>query len=123
MERNDNDTFWHAVLSRDARFDGRFVFAVHHHEDLLSSIVPGRAARAAIALHFFALPEAATQPGFAPVSVCLPQQASLLDPQVVMVQRVCRLIETSLDETPSLEALSAEVGLSLFSSANAPSRM
>jgi AraC family transcriptional regulator of adaptative response/methylated-DNA-[protein]-cysteine methyltransferase len=113
MDRNDHDIFWDAVLSRDARFDGQFVFAVHTTKIFCRPSCPARRPRRD-RVSFFALPEAAAQAGFRACKRCLPQQASLLDPQVEMVQRVCRLIETSLDEMPGLETLSAEVGLSSF---------
>ncbi len=113
MERNDHDTFWDAVLSRDTRFDGRFVFAVNSTKIFCRPSCPARRPRRD-RVSFFALPEAAAQAGFRACKRCHPEQTSVIDSQVDMVQRVCRLLERNPDETLSLETLGDHVGLSSF---------
>jgi len=113
MDSDDHDTFWDAVLARDSRFDGRFVFAVHSTKIFCRPSCPARRPRRD-RVAFFPLPEAAAQAGFRACKRCLPQQASVVDPQVGMVQRVCRLLERNPDETLSLENLGNDVGLSPF---------
>jgi len=113
MDSDDHDTFWDVVLARDSRFDGRFVFAVHSTKIFCRPSCPARRPRRD-RVAFFPLPEAAAQAGFRACKRCLPQQASVVDPQVGMVQRVCRLLERNPDETLSLENLGNDVGLSPF---------
>ena len=48
---------------------------------------------------FFDLPEAAEQAGFRACLRCQPQRARVLDPQIELVQRVCRLLNSNEGET------------------------
>jgi AraC family transcriptional regulator, regulatory protein of adaptative response / methylated-DNA-[protein]-cysteine methyltransferase len=109
----EQDKFWQAVMDRDSQFDGQFVFAVSSTGIYCRPSCPARRPRRD-RVSFFALPEAASQAGFRACKRCHPQQASLIDPQVEMVQRVCRFIETNPDETMNLETLGDHVGLSSF---------
>jgi len=113
MPGDEQDEFWEAVLARDSRFDGRFVFAVHSTKIYCRPSCPARRPRRD-RVSFFPLPEAAAQAGFRACKRCLPQRASLADPQVETVRRACRLIERSLDEIMDLETLGSHLGLSSF---------
>src|SRR5712691_2854938 len=103
MLPNREDERWSAVLSRDARFDGEFVFAVSSTGVYCRPSCPSRRPRRE-RVSFFRLPEAAEQAGFRPCLRCRPRDAAR-DPQIEMVQRACRFIEEHQDEKISLELL------------------
>src|SRR6185312_5897720 len=63
---------------------------------------------------FFDLPEAAEQAGFRACLRCQPQRARVLDPQIQLVQRVCRLLNESDGEAHKLADLASETGVSVF---------
>ena len=110
---DENEEFWDAVVARDSRFDGRFVFAVQSTKIYCRpSCTSRRAKRDRVS--FFALPEAAEQAGFRACLRCHPKQATLVDPHVELIQRACRLIETQEDGTMNLETLGSSLGLSSF---------
>lgn len=113
MWTDEQEKFWNAVLAKDARFDGSFVFAVHSTKIYCRPSCPSRRPRRD-RVSFFPLPEAAEQAGFRACRRCHPKQASLVDSHVGMVQRACRLIEENQDETVSLDKLSKHLGLSSF---------
>jgi AraC family transcriptional regulator of adaptative response/methylated-DNA-[protein]-cysteine methyltransferase len=105
--------FWNAVLAKDRRFDGRFVFAVSSTRIYCRPSCPSRRPKREN-VSFFALPAAAESAGFRACRRCHPADAETKDPQAEMVQQVCRLIENSNGETVTLEALSKQVGISSF---------
>jgi AraC family transcriptional regulator of adaptative response/methylated-DNA-[protein]-cysteine methyltransferase len=107
------DQFWNAVLSKDRRFDGRFVFAVSSTGIYCRPSCPSRRPRREN-VSFFALALAAENAGFRACRRCHPGDARTTDPQVAMVQQVCRFIESSEGEPVTLEALSEQVGVSAF---------
>ncbi len=95
---------WQAVLSRDAAFDGRFVYAVHSTGIYCRPSCPSRKpARSQVG--FFPLPEVAERAGFRPCKRCRPRQTIAGSPQVEEARRICRYIEQHLDESITLEAL------------------
>ena len=105
--------FWNAVLSKDRRFDGQFVFAVNSTGIYCRPSCPSRRPKREN-VSFFALPAAAESAGFRACLRCRPADAHATDPQIKMVQQVCRLIENNDGEALTLEALSAKVGVSSF---------
>ena len=100
-------------MAKDARFDGQFVFAVSSTGVYCRPSCPSRRAHRE-RVRFFDLPEAAEQAGFRACLRCQPQRARVLDPQVELVQRVCRLLNSSEGETVKLAELAAETGMSVF---------
>lgn len=102
------DACWQAVLDRDAGSDGTFVFAVRSTGIYCRPSCPARRpARDQVV--FFPAPEPAEQAGFRACRRCRPQEAAH---HAELVERLCRYIEAHADETPDLEALSAQVDLS-----------
>jgi AraC family transcriptional regulator of adaptative response/methylated-DNA-[protein]-cysteine methyltransferase len=63
---------------------------------------------------FFDLPDAAEQAGFRACLRCEPRQTRALDPQVALVQRVCRFLDASQTETVKLADVAAHAGVSAF---------
>lgn len=110
----DNDeTLWRAVLKRDPRFDGTIFFAVRSTGIYCRPSCPARRPRREQVV-FFRIPEAAERAGFRSCRRCRPRSATITDPQVEMVRRACRYIEDHTAESPTLESLSANTGVSLY---------
>ena len=101
---------WEAVLSRDTRFDGAFVFAVRSTGIYCRPSCPSRRPRRE-QVTFFPLPEAAERAGFRSCLRCHPKDAPA-PTALKAVRRVCRLLEEHRDGPLTLQALAARVGLS-----------
>jgi AraC family transcriptional regulator of adaptative response/methylated-DNA-[protein]-cysteine methyltransferase len=113
MLPESRDEFWTAVLSKDRTYDGQFVFAVSSTHIYCRPSCPSRRPKREN-VSFFALPAAAEKAGFRACLRCHPDDVQTKDPQVEMVQRVCRLIESSEGEPVTLDSLSEQVGVSSF---------
>ena len=108
-----DDQLWQAVVAKDARFDGQFVFAVSSTGVYCRPSCPSRRAHRE-RVKFFDLPEAAEQAGFRACLRCQPQRARVLDPQIELVQRVCRLLNANESESLKLSELATQAGMSQF---------
>ena len=111
--RYDSDEAqWNAVVAKDPRADGRFVFSV-----FTTGIYcrPSCASRPALRKHvrFHATPEAAEAAGFRPCKRCRPGvgEPTLAESRSAAVSKACRLIEHS-ESAPSLALLARHVGIS-----------
>jgi AraC family transcriptional regulator, regulatory protein of adaptative response / methylated-DNA-[protein]-cysteine methyltransferase len=109
----DNEQLWQAVVAKDASFDGQFVFAVSSTGIYCRPSCPSRRAHRE-RVKFFDLPEAAEQAGFRACLRCQPRRARVLDPQMDLVQRVCRYLNSSDGETLKLAELASHAGVSVF---------
>lgn len=103
------ETAWSAIVSRDRRLDGQFVYAVRTTGVYCR---PGCGARRPRRenVEFFATPAAAAQAGYRACRRCQPNHA--LIPATAVLQRARALLDARLDSAPSLEVLAREVGLS-----------
>lgn len=108
-----DEQLWQAVVAKDARFDGQFVFAVSSTGVYCRPSCPSRRAHRE-RVSFFDLPEAAEQAGFRACLRCQPKRARVLDPQMELVQRVCRVLDSSETETGKLAELATHAGVSVF---------
>lgn len=108
-----DDRLWEAVVSKGSRFDGQFVFAVTSTKIYCRPSCPSRRPHREHVM-FFELPDAAEQAGFRACLRCEPRRARVLDPQLELVQRVCRFLDASQTETVKLADLAAHVGVSVF---------
>src|SRR4026209_2233249 len=108
-----NDQLWQAVVAKDARFDGQFVFAVSSTGVYCRPSCPSRRAHRE-RVRFFDLPEAAEQAGFRAGLPREPNRARILDPQTELVQRVCRLLDETESDSPGLAELASHAGVSVF---------
>lgn len=113
MLPDNHDEFWNAVLSKDRAFDGQFVFAVSSTGIYCRPSCPSRRPRREN-VSFFALPATAESAGFRACRRCHPGDLRTTDPQIKMVQQVCRVIEESDGDSVTLETLSEKVGVSSF---------
>lgn len=109
----NNEQLWQAVVAKDVRYDGQFVFAVSSTGVYCRPSCPSRRAHRE-RVSFFELPEAAEQAGFRACLRCQPKRARVLDPQIQLVQRVCCLLNDSDGETHKLADLASETGVSIF---------
>src|SRR2546423_626494 len=105
----DDDARWQAVLARDRRSDGRFVFAVRSTRVYCRPSCPARRPHRA-QVRFFAAPEDAERAGFRSCRRCQPRDT--VAPEVEVVQQVCRYIEDHPYGPVTLTALGAHVGVS-----------
>jgi AraC family transcriptional regulator of adaptative response/methylated-DNA-[protein]-cysteine methyltransferase len=100
---------WQQILSRDARQDGRFVFAVRTTGVYCRPSCPSRRPRRD-SVEFFASPLAAERAGYRACLRCKPTQIS---EQAKYVLRARRLLD-SADGVLTLRELSRRVGVSAF---------
>jgi len=107
---NINDV-WHAILKRDASYDGKVVYAVRSTGIYCRPSCPSRKPRRANVL-LFSLPEVAEQAGFRACRRCQPDQLEPVDPQVALARDVCRYIERHLSADLTLEDLGGRFGYS-----------
>jgi AraC family transcriptional regulator, regulatory protein of adaptative response / methylated-DNA-[protein]-cysteine methyltransferase len=107
------ENYWQAVLARDSRSNGTFVYAVRSTGIYCNPSCPSRRPQRDQVI-FFPVPEAAEQAGFRPCRRCRPEETAKPESQVELVRRACRYIEKNLDSPPSLASLSAQVHLSPY---------
>lgn len=101
---------WQAVLDKDRRLDGAFVFAVRSTGIYCRPSCPSRRPRREN-VAFFRMPEEAETAGFRSCRRCRPQEGPSAS-GAALARRVCRLIEARIDEPVRLTELAASVGLS-----------
>src|SRR5258708_7348416 len=90
---------WHAVLARDRRFDGAFVYAVRSTGIYCRPSCASRRPRRT-QVTFFPIPEAAEREGFRACRRCHPADANGGDPAVALVRKACRALDAADAETP-----------------------
>ena len=106
----NDDQQWQLVLARDSRADGKFVTAVLSTKIYCRPSCPARhPLRKNVT--FFPSPAEAERAGFRPCRRCRPNEP---DSRAEQIQRVCRYIETHLDEPLTLDELSRQANLSPF---------
>jgi AraC family transcriptional regulator of adaptative response/methylated-DNA-[protein]-cysteine methyltransferase len=101
---------WSLVLARDARADGRFVYAVRSTGVFCRPSCPSRRPRREN-VEFFDSPAQAQQAGYRACQRCSPQRRN---PQAQKIEAACRYIDENLDVTLSLTAISRHVAVSPF---------
>ena len=107
------ETYWQAVLTRDKHSDGTFVYAVRSTGIYCNPSCAARRPRREQVV-FFPQPEAAEQAGYRACRRCRPQEASVYQLQLEMVQHTCHYIDTHLEGPLTLEALGKEVSVSPY---------
>ncbi|WP_312290031.1 bifunctional transcriptional activator/DNA repair enzyme AdaA, partial [Stutzerimonas nitrititolerans] len=106
----DTERCWQALCERDARFDGRFVFAVQSTGIFCRPSCPARRPKRE-GVTFHANAEAALAAGFRPCRRCSPQGQSPAEQLDALVVAACRLIDEA-PQTPTLTQLAARIGVS-----------
>jgi AraC family transcriptional regulator of adaptative response/methylated-DNA-[protein]-cysteine methyltransferase len=107
----NKDVFWHAVESKDARFNGAFFFGVNTTGIYCKPSCAARTPKRRNVV-FFESPKTAEKQGFRACLRCKPDSVTEKDPQVEMALKVCQLIEDNLEENVSLEFLGEAIGMS-----------
>lgn len=114
-ERTTADPRWTAVLERDTRQDGRFVYAVATTGVFCRPSCPSRRPRREN-VAFFSGPEDAARAGYRACRRCAPE--SSVAPAERTVRQACAYLEAhldaGLDQPVTLETLGREVGVSPF---------
>lgn len=106
----DSNHCWQALCDRDARFDGRFVFAVHSTRIFCRPSCPARRPRRDGVSYFQHVSEAEAA-GFRPCRRCSPLGKSLAEQLDELVIAACRILDESA-EPMTLEQLASRIGLS-----------
>ena len=101
---------WSQVLARDARADGRFVYAVRSTGVFCRPSCPSRRPKQEN-VQFFDSPALAQQAGFRACRRCRPLEPNQ---QAQKIEAACRYIDQHLDVTLTLTALSRRVEISPF---------
>lgn len=104
----EHDIWWQAVLQRDAKFDGAFVYGVRSTRIFCRPTCPSRRPRREHAA-FFTNADEAIENGFRACKRCRPQHENSL--AIALVQRACRIIDNE-DGSVSLTTLSQKLGVS-----------
>jgi AraC family transcriptional regulator of adaptative response/methylated-DNA-[protein]-cysteine methyltransferase len=112
LDRLDPETAWAAVLERDARFDGRFVYAVASTGIYCRPTCPSRRPRRSN-VRFFGVPGEAELEGYRPCRRCRPQPGET-SRTAEAVRRACDYLEAHPDYSPTLNDLAREVGMSPY---------
>jgi AraC family transcriptional regulator, regulatory protein of adaptative response / methylated-DNA-[protein]-cysteine methyltransferase len=105
--------FWQAVLHRDRRFQHLFVYGVRSTGVYCRPTCASRRPRRE-QVSFFAGPEAAERAGFRACRRCRPSEIALRDPQAAIVQKLCRYIDSHIEEPVTLSVLRRQAGMSEF---------
>ena len=106
----DMNAQWEAILKRDARADGRFVYAVRSTGIYCRPSCASRKPNKNNVL-IFKFPEMAEGRGFRPCLRCAPQDAGY-DPRLDKIRKAVEYIEEHADENPTLAELGRAVGAS-----------
>jgi AraC family transcriptional regulator, regulatory protein of adaptative response / methylated-DNA-[protein]-cysteine methyltransferase len=105
-----NETLlWNAVASRDAQWDGLFVYAVPSTRVYCRPTCPSRRPRRE-GVRFFATAAAAEADGFRACRRCAPAGAVTVPPGLDRVRRACAAIAAHADGGLTLAALARHVG-------------
>lgn len=113
LREMDEETRWRAVAARDASLDGVVFYGVRSTGVYCKPSCPSRRPRREQVV-FFDSHEDAERAGFRPCRRCRPRESAARDARVEIVERACRLIETSEAGAPALAELSAELGVSRY---------
>jgi AraC family transcriptional regulator of adaptative response/methylated-DNA-[protein]-cysteine methyltransferase len=106
-------SYWDAVTARDRAQDGVFFYAVTSTGIYCRPSCPSKRPRRENVV-FFRAREAAERAGFRPCKRCKPDAAEPGDPNIRMVENVCRYIDTHPDDPATLETLGRALGISPF---------
>ncbi len=106
------EQYWQAVVEKDSSANGTFYVAVRSTGVYCKPSCPSRRPKREN-VSFYASPEAAEQAGYRACKRCRPRDVQA-DPQVEIVQRVCRYIEQHLEGAISLADLSGQFNISPF---------
>lgn len=105
-------SYWTAVETRDATYDGHFVLGVKTTGIYCRPSCPARTPKRQNVV-FFDVPAAAEQAGFRACKRCHPQRQHLVDPMMAAIEDAARTIERGVADdghAPALAALAERAG-------------
>lgn len=104
---------WQAVMTRDGRYDSRFVFGVLSTMIYCNPSCPSRRPRREQVV-FFTEPREAEAGGFRACMRCRPRGESATSLRRDLVKELCNFIDSNPDRRMTLDTLSRHVGISPF---------
>lgn len=104
---------WQIVLDRDALYDGQFVLAVRTTGIYCKPSCPARHPKPEN-VEFYAAPEQAEIAGYRACKRCRPETLTPHEPNLNLIQRVCRALEARPDDPPTLAELAKQFHLSPY---------
>jgi AraC family transcriptional regulator of adaptative response/methylated-DNA-[protein]-cysteine methyltransferase len=104
--------FWQAVVARDARCDGSFVYAVRSTGVYCRPSCPSRRPRPEL-VRFFETPEAAERAGFRPCRRCDPRGVPGIA-ESRLIRQACRIMEQESEGPIRIANVARQVGVSPF---------
>ena len=105
--------YWEAVRSRNRALDGVFVYAVRSTGIYCRPSCPSRRPKREH-VQFFGSPTGAEQAGYRACRRCQPEKQTPDEPNLLLVQRMCRYLSEPRDQLPTLDALAQEFHLSPY---------
>jgi AraC family transcriptional regulator of adaptative response/methylated-DNA-[protein]-cysteine methyltransferase len=105
--------YWEAVCRRDAAYDGVFVYAVNSTGIYCRPTCPSRRPRREN-VRFFGSPGEAETSGYRPCRRCQPEKQTPDEPNLALVQQMCRYLAEPREQMPTLDDLAREFNLSPF---------
>src|SRR5512134_785735 len=107
-----SDPRWAAVVARDPKADGEFIYSV---KTTGVYCRPSCAARTPLPenVQFHLTAADAERAGFRPCRRCRPDQPPRAEQHAALVAKLCRLIENA-GRVPSLQELASHAGMSLY---------
>lgn len=110
--QTNSDPRWAAVVARDGRADGQFVYAVSSTGVYCRPSCGARTAKAQN-VSFYLNAQHAEQAGFRPCKRCKPEQAALAERHAALIADLCRQIDSAAT-APSLEQLAQQAKMSRY---------
>jgi len=110
MSTHDHDPRWQAVLARDPRRDGAFVFGVISTGVYCRPSCPSRRPRRE-RVRFFSRPDEAERAGFRACLRCRPRDG---DSRMKRVESICQFLREHTDEPVTLAALGERFAMNPF---------
>lgn len=109
----DENNAWLAVLERDRRYDGLFVYAVRSTGVYCRPSCPSRRPKPDM-VEFFEQPQAAESAGYRSCRRCRPTENGLQAALPQAITRVARFLDHATEEIPKLEQMAELVKMSPF---------
>ena len=110
MEETD---YWEAVRNRNRAFDGVFVYAVRSTGIYCRPSCPSRRPRRE-QVQYFGTPDEAERAGYRACRRCQPDKQTPDEPNLTLVQHMCRYLSEPRDQLPTLAELAQEFHLSPY---------
>jgi len=109
-ELMNEELFWNATLSRDTKFDGKFVYGVRSTGIYCRPSCPSRRPERN-QVSFYSQPDFAERAGFRACKRCEPRST---EAGTRLVQQICSYLEANPDQQVTLTTLSLHTGVSAY---------